>query len=138
MTYIKCTIDLQLRLSADNTGITKWWIDASFATRSDMKSQTGAMMSMGKGSIFSFAKKQKIMTKSSTEAELVGVDDLTPQIMWTKYFLKAQGQPVPDTIIYQDNMSSIQLETNGIKSSSARTRHIQIRYYFVADLQHKK
>ena len=52
--------------------------------------------------------------------------------------IKAQGQPVPDTVVYQDNMSSIQLETNGVKSSSARTRHIQIRYYFVADLQHRK
>ena len=129
---------MPLRLSADNTGVIKWWVDASFATRSDMESQTGATMSLGKGSIFSFSKKQKLNTKSSTEAELVGVDDLTPQIMWTKYFLEAQGQTIHDNIVHQDNKSSIQLETNGIKSSSARTRHIRIRYYFVADLQKRK
>ena len=103
-----------------------------------MESQTGATMSLGKGSIFSFSKKQKLNTKSSTEAELVGVDDLTPQIMWTKHFLEAQGYPINDNIVYQDNKSSIQLETNGVKSSSARTRHIKIRYYFVADLQRRK
>ena len=134
-TYIKGTINLPPRLSGDNTGVVKWWIDASFATRSDMVSQTGATMSMGKGSIFSYSKKQKLNTKSSTEAELVGVDDLTPQIMWTKYFLESQGQHIHDNIVYQDNKSSIQLETNGVRSSSARTRHIRIRYYFVADLQ---
>ena len=28
--YLKCTIDLHLRLSSDGTGITKWSIDAAF------------------------------------------------------------------------------------------------------------
>ena len=53
-----------------------------------MESQTGATMSLGKGSIFSFSKKQKLNTKSSTEAELVGVDDLIPKNMLTKFFGK--------------------------------------------------
>lgn len=92
--YIKCTIDLSLILSADNTGVIKWWIDASFATKSDMHSQTGSTMSMGKGIIHSFSKKQKMNTKSSTEAELVEVNDLTSQILWTKNFLESQGYTV--------------------------------------------
>lgn len=36
-------------------------------------------------------------------------------------------------IVYQDNKSAILLETNGVASSSKRTRHIDIRFYFVND-----
>ena len=88
---------------------------------------------MGKGAIFSFSKKQKLNTKSSTEAELVGVDDVLPQVLWTRKFLMAQGCEVGDNIVYQDNQSAILLETNGTGSSSRRTRHIDVRFYFVKD-----
>ena len=55
--YIKATINLRLRLSSDGMGVSKWWIDASFATRDQVKSQTGGNMSMGGGAVFSFSKK---------------------------------------------------------------------------------
>ena len=35
--------------------------------------------------------------------------------------------------MYQDNQSAILLENNGKKSSSKKTRHINIRYYFITD-----
>ena len=54
-------------------------------------------------------------------------------MMWTGYFLKAQGVAVVDTVLYQDNKSSMLLEKNGRASSGKRTRHIDIRFYFVAD-----
>ena len=47
--------------------------------------------------------------------------------------MKAQGFEVRDNILYQDNRSAILLETNGRASSSKRTKHINIRYYYVAD-----
>jgi hypothetical protein len=72
-------------------------------------------------------------TKSSTEAELVGVDDRMPQILWTRYFLEAQGYKVRENKIYQDNQSDMLLENNGRGSSSQRTRHINIRYFFMND-----
>ena len=77
--------------------------------------------------------KQKLNTKSSTEAELVGVVDITPHILWTSYFLDAQGYHVQDTIVYQDNKSAILLEKNGRASSSKHTKHINARYFFIKD-----
>ena len=47
--------------------------------------------------------------------------------------MKAQGIEVRDNILYQDNESAVLLETNGRASSSKRTKHINIRYYYVAD-----
>jgi hypothetical protein len=113
--------------------IAKWWVDASYAVHPDMKSHTGGVFSLGKGGIFGTSTRQKINTKSSTEAELVGVAEVLPQILWTRYFLEAQGYMTDDSIIYQDNKSAILLENNGRASSSKRTRHINIRYYFVTD-----
>jgi hypothetical protein len=98
-----------------------------------MKSHTGGMLLLGKGTVYGASTKQKLNTKSSTEAELVGVNDIMPQVLWTRYFLEAQGFTVDDSIINQDNQSSILLEKNGRGSSSKRTRHINIRYFFVAD-----
>ena len=77
-------------------------------------------------------------TRSSTEAELVGVDDAAAMILWTKLFLEAQGYDVKKNIIYQDNKSAILLEENGKRSSSKRTRHLNIRYFFMTDQVEKK
>ena len=40
---------------------------------------------------------------------------------------------IHDNVIYQDNQSAIRLENNGKQSISKRTRHINIRYYFITD-----
>ena len=48
-------------------------------------------MSLGKGDMTRFSRKQKIQGKSSTEEELVGEDDAVPQSLWTKYFFGAKG-----------------------------------------------
>ena len=131
--YLRATPTLALTLEADNTHVIKWWIDAAFAVHNDMRSQTGATMSLGKGSAYSMSTRQRLNTKSSTEAELVGMDDAMPMVLWTRYFLEAQGYEVTSNKVYQDNMSSMLLEKNGRASSGKRTRHINIRYFFVAD-----
>jgi hypothetical protein len=59
--------------------------------------------------------------------------DTLPSILHAKYFLEAMGYLIKDDIIYQDNMSNIQLERNGRASSLKQTRHIKIRYFFIKD-----
>jgi hypothetical protein len=94
-------------------------------------------MSMGLGAANSSSQKQKLNTKSSTEAELVGVADILPQVLWTRYFLEAQGYGT-NSILHQDNQASIRMEENGRASSGRKTRHINIRYFFIADRVAKK
>eukprot|EP00957_Ditylum_brightwellii_P032430 2457020-Ditylum_brightwellii.AAC.1 len=98
-----------------------------------MKSHTGATMTLGKGSVYSMSTKQKINTKSSTEIELVGVNDALPMMLWTQYFIEAQGYDVDRSIVFQDNKNAMLLATNGNASSGKRTRHINIRYFMVQD-----
>ena len=133
MKYLRGTRTLPLRLKADDSGVMKWWVDGSFAVHPDMRSHTGGTMSLGKGSPINTSTRQKLNTKSSTETELVAVDDVMPQILWSRSFLEAQGYKVSDNVVYQDNQSAMLLERNGKRSSSKRTRHIDIRYFFVTD-----
>jgi hypothetical protein len=116
-------------------------VDASFAVHKDMRSHTGAVLSMGQGALMSMSLKQKINTKSSTEAELVGVDDAMNFVEWIQLFVEQQIKSINEdsilnkigceTIIEQDNTSTIQLVKNGKQSSTKRTRHINIRYFYV-------
>jgi hypothetical protein len=131
--FLRGTKDEYLTLSASSLHNVRWWVDVSYAVHPDMKSHTGGAMSLGQGVIYGASKRQKLNTKSSTESEVVGVDDITPQMLWTLYFLEAQGYKILDNILYQDNKSSILLETNGRGSSGKRTRHINVRYFFIAD-----
>jgi hypothetical protein len=79
------------------------------------------------------SKKQKLNTKRSTECELVGVDDASPQMLWTRYFIEGQGYRVEALILKQDNLSAILPENNGRASSSKITKHINVRYFFIRD-----
>ena len=135
--YLKGSKDLHLKLKLDNGfSIAKWYIDASFATHEDFRSHTGGVLKMGNsgGGLINTSIRQKLNTRSSTEAELVGVDDCISKVLWTSKFLKGQGLPPTQNIILQDNKSAIILETKGNASAGKRMRHLDVRYFFVKDL----
>jgi hypothetical protein len=120
-----------LTLGADDLCIMRTWVDASYAVHGDMKSHTGGVVSFGRGAVMSKSSKQRLNTKSSTEAELVGASGYLPYPIWAKYFLEAQGYTLNENIFYQDNQSTIRFEKNGRKSCGPKSRHIDIRYFFI-------
>ena len=132
--------DLIITLSANDDGIVRWWIDASYAVHEDMdmKGHTGATLSLGNGAIYSVSWKQRLVARSSTESELIGVYDVLPQVLWTKHFLEEQGWLDSTTMVYQDNTSSILLEKNDQSSSTKRTKHMHIWYFYITEQVKKK
>ena len=130
---LRVTKECVKTLSTDETRSVKWWADAAFAVHQDMKSHTGGVMLMGEGAAQSVSMKQKLMGKSSTEAEIIAADDVLSHLMWTKCFLGAQGHDVKQTILHQDNTSAVLLEKNGKESSSKRTRHINVRHFHIKE-----
>ena len=83
MKYIQGTIGLPLILSINKSGNIKWYVDAVFEVYKDMRSHTGGFTTMGAGGAFVHSRKQKLNTKSSTENELVGVDNVLTQVICT-------------------------------------------------------
>ena len=127
MKYLNGTQDMKLALSAENLRSIKWYVGASFAVHPDFRSQTGGTMTFRKGVV------QKLNTRSSTKAELVGADDIATQILWTKHFMEVQGYTIEDNILHQDIKSTILLQENERKSAGKRSRALNVRYFFLMD-----
>ena len=142
--YIRATIHLPLIIGWDESGTLLWNVDDSFAVHSNYKSHTGAVLTLGKGALLSLSMKQKLNTKSSTEAKLVGYDDSMNSIVWTQLFVGRQTKDAKEkdrtklldwkTNIQQDNIAAIRMERFGKRSSTKRTRHLSIRYYYINSL----
>jgi hypothetical protein len=63
------------------------FVDASFGLYEDGKSVTGVAIMLGGATIYVKSGKQKIVTRSSTESELVGISDALSQVLWTREYL---------------------------------------------------
>ena len=131
--YLNGTLDMALVIGATSLRKMYTWVDASYATHHDMRSHTGGVVSFGIGGIVCKSSKQKINTKSSTEAELVGASDYLPNTIWVMNFMKSQGHSISASYLAQDNQSAMKLEQNGRLSAGQRSRHINIRHFWVTD-----
>ena len=134
LSYLKTTINIISRLEVDDVQELKWYVDASFGTQSDLNSHSGSIFTLGKGAICNDSSKQKVNTRSSTESELISIDDKIAKIMWMKRFIEQQGFYVNLNLIYQDNTSTIKLAD----SSGKRTRYFDIKYNYITDLIDRK
>ena len=132
LAYLNAYRTLGIVLRPGNSPFVNAYIDASYAVHSDFKSQSGVVICVGDGPIYVESSKQKLVSKSSTEAELIALSDGISQVIWTRQFLENQGYTVPPATVHQDNMSTIALANNG-RSNAKKTRHINIRYFFVVD-----
>ena len=132
--YLKGTRHMKLQLTIDDLHMIRWWVDASHLTHKGCKGHTGTMLSLGEGAVLHVSRKHKLNTKSSTESELVGLNDAIQDILWARMIIEGQGYTVDNNIVYQDNKSTILLAVNGRFSSSKRTKHIRARYFLVKDL----
>jgi len=98
-----------------------------------MKSHTGAGITWGTGFLLSKSSKQRLNTVSSTGAGIVKASDFLKDIIWARHFLQAQGFDMNSTKMYQDNMSATNIEMNGQASLGKRSRHVNVRYFFVKE-----
>jgi len=109
-----------------------WYVNASFAVHPNMHSHTGGGLTLGRGLPIVSSTKQKLNTQSSTESDLVGVDNMMPIVHWSCYFLIAQEYyGVTENILLQGNRSSMLMEMNGEESIGKWAGHINIGYFLI-------
>ena len=111
------------------------YVDSSYASHSDRKSQFGISIHINdsSGSCISISKKAKLLALSSTEAEYLALFEASKTIMWLRQFLSDLGySPLTPTVIYEDNKSAINIIQNG--NDKGRTKHMDIRYHYIREL----
>lgn len=74
LAFLTVTMTNMLTLEADYLQMLVWYFHIAFAVHPDVKSHTGSVFSLGKGAISASSTKQKTNSRSSTEAEMNGVD----------------------------------------------------------------
>ena len=132
--YVASTKERGVTLRPGALGIcVRVFIDAAYGVHADGKSHTGSCVVIGDvGAVHCKSSKQSIVTKSSTEAELVALSDSANQGLYIRNFLISQGYTMEPVIIYQDNMSCMALAERG-RSGAERTRHIGIRNFWIRE-----
>ena len=112
MEFLRATKKDVLTLEASNYGKITWHLDAAFGVHNDYKSHSGAVMTLGKGCIQSISTKQKVNSRSSTEAELISMDDILSKVIWTKLFMKEQGCKIVENTFNPKNGNRSQVLSN--------------------------
>jgi hypothetical protein len=109
------------------------YMDASFAVHSNRVSHSGIHFTLGKygNTVLCKSIKQKTVATSSTEAELVCIFDGMDYLVWMRNVLEFLGYKQGTTTIYQDNTSTITMAYMGRGGSGSRTRHIDIKYFYI-------
>jgi hypothetical protein len=133
--YLNGTVEVGISLGGDVSGNIdlRAYADAAYGVHTDAKSHSGIYITLGLGPILWKSIKQKCVTRSSCEAELVALSELASLAIWVRDILRECGEldvrtPVR---IMEDNKAAIDLVTNGA-STSDRSRHVHIRNCFVA------
>ena len=142
MGYLRRTPNQTIVFRPGHLGIMpRQYVDASYGVHMDGKSHTGACIIIGDtGAVFNKSSKQSIVTKSSTEAELVAGSDALNQLLHARELVKHQDKlqsyevgkelylaPSP---FYQDNKSTIELIKTG-RAKHEKSRHINIRHFWI-------
>jgi hypothetical protein len=128
--YLLGTKKLKLVLGGnlDVTGFS----DADWASQRHRHSISGFAYFVGLGTVSWSAKKQPIITLSSTEAEYVALTHAAKDILWIHKLLKEvtflHSLSLP-TILYCDNQGAIRLSKDA--TFHGRTKHIDVHFHFI-------
>ena len=130
--YLANTKTLDLRLKPENLNSFQSYIDSAYGLHMDGKSHSGIVQTLGSALLHARSVKQRIVTKSSAEAELVGLSDLSGDPIDMKGLLDFLTDDVGPTTILQDNQATMKMIDNG-RSTSSRSKHIAIRYFWLKE-----
>lgn len=110
------------------------YVDANYAMCVDTRRCISGFVSLFFGSPISWlAKKQSLVTLSTTEAEFVALALCIQELLYLRQLTGELGltssQPI---LIHEDNQSTIKIATNA--ELHGRSKHIDVRFMFVRDL----
>ncbi|KAJ6110204.1 hypothetical protein N7486_002439 [Penicillium sp. IBT 16267x] len=106
--------------------------DASFADNSDRKSSKGYICTIFGGPVDWRAGKQRTVTTSITEAELLAISEAARTIsMWKRLFKAIRFDPKHELTIRCDNQQTIRLLTKEAPQLRTKLRYVDIHHHWL-------
>jgi hypothetical protein len=106
--------------------------DAAFSDNQDRRSSDGYLFSLFGGPIDWKAGKQKTVTTSSTEAELLGLTQTAKETYWWKRFFNGLGLDLQQDITIQcDNTQTINLLTKNAPELVTKLKHVDVHRHWL-------
>lgn len=137
--YLQGTINYCMHIKPSTDLDITGFSDADWATSiDDRKSMAGQCVFLGETLISWSSRKQKVVSRSSTESEYRALADLAAEIAWIRSLLFELKLPLPrKPILWCDNLSAKALASNPVLH--ARSKHIEIDVHYIRDqvLQNK-
>ncbi|GJY65031.1 retrovirus-related pol polyprotein from transposon TNT 1-94 [Tanacetum coccineum] len=132
--YLKGTTELGIFYKRKSKASLEVYTDSDYAgDMDDRRSTSGSAFLLGSAAVSWSSKKQPIVTLSTTESEYVAAASCACQCIWLRRILEELGHKEENTtVIWCDNMSTIQLSSNAV--FHGRSKHIDIRFHFLRDL----
>ncbi|KAH0743784.1 hypothetical protein KY290_031777 [Solanum tuberosum] len=136
--YLKHTITLGVQLSREPTDRLPAYADSDWAGNpQDRTSTTGYVVYLGNSPVFWSSKKQKSVSRSSTEAEYRVVATVVSEVNWLTNLLRELHKSMfASPTIFCDNVSTTYSCANPVFHN--RMKHVAIDFHFVREqVQHK-
>jgi hypothetical protein len=105
--------------------------DAAFADNDNGKSTEGYLFKLFGGPIDWRSTKQKLVTKSSTEAELVALSHASTEIYWWRRFFTQIDLQLEDYQVECDNQQTIRLLTTPAIKLATKLKHIDVHHHWL-------
>jgi hypothetical protein len=134
--YLKGTKHCKLTLGRNRDGLIGY-SDADWGSQNHRRSYSAYIYQIDGGTVSWSCQKQTIVALSSTEAEFVALTHAGKEALWMRHFISEIFQPLNYPIkVYSDNQSAIAI-TYGTQQYT-RTKHFDIRLYFLRDIIEKQ
>ena len=115
------------------------WRDSNYADKADDKMPMSGIAIMLCHAVVGWASStHKVISVSTTEAEYISIGDGVKEALFAKGVLSFLVPELSEKCIdvFVDNAGAISLATNPL--SSARTKHIDVRFHFIRELVRSK
>ena len=131
--YLKQCTELGLKIQKSSSTLVSAFSDADWAGNIDDRRSTGGFaVFIGSNLVSWSARKQAIVSRSSTESEYKAIANATAEIMWVQTLLRELGIPSPRAArLWCDNIGAKYLSANPVFHD--RTKHIEVDYHFVRE-----
>jgi len=127
--YLKGTADLWLTYGISKMDL-RGYADADGSMAEDRHAISGYAFMIHASAVSWSAKRQEIITLSTTEAEYVAITHAAKKALWLRSLLSQLFDIVLDsTTLFSDNQSAIELTKD--HQYHTRTKHIDIHFHFI-------